>query len=328
MKNDELISIIIPVYNCEQYLKMCLESVIKQSYTNLDIIIIDDGSTDNSGYICDLYSSKDTRIRVVHKVNEGQGVARNIGYKLSKGKFIVYIDGDDIVNERLIEILVDIYHKSNVDIVSTMLLEFDREVPDVQIINNPKVNYINKYEIMRGFIEDYGYLFHVVCGKLIKKELLKNICFPNTRAIEDEFFLNDLYLNANSMACIETSLYYYRQTANSTMRGDFNINRSLIVFALVDCKTKFKTLIDDDLLFVVQGKILLESAFWYKEILKYSKKTNKNKLKELRHIFIDNFVDGLKSKNISIQLKTLIIINFIYPKLYMIITDLYERMIK
>ncbi|WRK52201.1 glycosyltransferase family 2 protein [Coprobacillaceae bacterium CR2/5/TPMF4] len=188
MKNDELISIIIPVYNCEQYLKMCLESVIKQSYTNLDIIIIDDGSTDNSGYICDLYSSKDTRIRVVHKVNEGQGVARNIGYKLSKGKFIVYIDGDDIVNERLIEILVDIYHKSNVDIVSTMLLEFNREVPDVQIINNPKVNYINKYEIMRGFIEDYGYLFHVVCGKLIKRNYLKISVFQIRELLKMSFF--------------------------------------------------------------------------------------------------------------------------------------------
>ena len=114
----ELISIVIPVYNVEKYLKQCLDSIINQTYTNLEIILVDDGSTDNSGTICDYYSKIDKRIRVIHKKNEGQSIARNIGIKVSNGKYIGFLDSDDWVEQDMYRFLIENIEKYNADIIS------------------------------------------------------------------------------------------------------------------------------------------------------------------------------------------------------------------
>ncbi|WP_330623213.1 glycosyltransferase family 2 protein [Kineothrix sp. MSJ-39] len=111
----ELISIIVPVYNVEKYLARCIDSILKQSYSNLEIILIDDGSTDTSGTICDQYTMKDQRIRVVHKKNEGLGYARNSGIELANGKYITFIDSDDYIGEKHIEKMYNLIINTNTD---------------------------------------------------------------------------------------------------------------------------------------------------------------------------------------------------------------------
>lgn len=112
---DKVISVIIPVYNIEKYLDRCLESIINQSYTNLEIILIDDGSTDNSGKICDDYKNQDNRIIVVHKKNEGVSQARNLGISIATGEFLSFVDGDDTVEKDMFLTLINNAYKYNAD---------------------------------------------------------------------------------------------------------------------------------------------------------------------------------------------------------------------
>ena len=102
---DALISVLIPVFNVERYLSRCIESVIKQTYKNIEIILIDDGSKDKSGKICDKYAKKDDRIRVIHKENEGVSVARNLGMDSANGEYIIFVDSDDWIEQQAVELL-------------------------------------------------------------------------------------------------------------------------------------------------------------------------------------------------------------------------------
>ena len=111
----DLISVIIPVYNVEKYITKTIESVLIQTYTNFELILVDDGSQDNSGQICDIYSAKDQRVRVIHKKNGGVSSARNVGIDLSSGKYIAFIDGDDFVSEYYLETLHNMLVTNNVD---------------------------------------------------------------------------------------------------------------------------------------------------------------------------------------------------------------------
>ena len=116
-ENNDLISVIVPVYNVESYLRKCLDSIVGQTYKKLEIILVDDGSTDGSGSICDEYAKEDHRIKVIHKDNDGVSSARNIGIDNVEGKYILFVDADDIVNERYVEILYIELLKHKVDIV-------------------------------------------------------------------------------------------------------------------------------------------------------------------------------------------------------------------
>ena len=111
------ISIIVPVYNVEKYLSQCIESIINQNYKNIEIILVNDGSTDKSGDICDSYSLKDNRIKVIHKKNEGVSIARNTGLKVATGEYIAFVDGDDFVHEYIYTKLINIINNSKYDLV-------------------------------------------------------------------------------------------------------------------------------------------------------------------------------------------------------------------
>ncbi|MEY8735983.1 glycosyltransferase family 2 protein [Lactobacillus sp. AN1001] len=115
---DELVSIIIPVYNVQKYVELCIKSCINQTYENIEIILVDDGSTDSSGKICDEYSKRDNRISVIHTTNRGQGSARNIGLNKCTGDFITFLDADDVLNENFIQILQKLLINYNADIVA------------------------------------------------------------------------------------------------------------------------------------------------------------------------------------------------------------------
>ena len=114
--SQPLVSIIVPIYKVEPYLRRCLDSIVNQSYTNLEIILVDDGSPDNCPQICDEYASKDNRIKVIHKKNGGLSDARNAGLDICKGEYISFVDSDDWVDEKYIETLLDLAIKENVDI--------------------------------------------------------------------------------------------------------------------------------------------------------------------------------------------------------------------
>lgn len=210
--NNPLISIIIPVFNTRQYLKECIESVINQTYTNLEIITIDDGSTDGSGEILDEYRKSDPRIKVIHKKNAGVSAARNTGLSLASGDYIGFVDSDDYCVQDMFEQLVDTAMTESADAVICAF------IGDKKNIDNLSMSFSSREAIIEM---NKGALFmgHLP-NKLLKKELLSDIKFNEDISIlEDLLFLNYALLQAEKVVYINKELYYYRENMESALRN-------------------------------------------------------------------------------------------------------------
>ena len=208
-----MISVIIPIYNVEKYLGKCLDSIIKQTYTNLEILLINDGSTDSSGTICDEYAKKDSRIRVIHQTNKGLSGARNKGLDEAKGDYIGFIDSDDIISPEFYKIL----HKNLVETDSDISLCNFHSFTDIKEINvNVNKNYFKSITYNGAdFIESFRYKndtvrYVIVCNKLYKKKIWNNLRFPvDVRISEDEYVWYKCFYKSNRIIEIDLMLYYY-----------------------------------------------------------------------------------------------------------------------
>jgi glycosyltransferase involved in cell wall biosynthesis len=183
----DLISVIVPVYNTQDYLNRCVDSIINQTYRDLEIILIDDGSTDNSPKICDNYSDLDNRIKVIHKENEGPSSARNMGVEVAKGDYIAFVDSDDWVESDIYQFCVDISKKTNSDVVDfkPMLVTELNESKRFSDTRNYKV--ITGKEILRDYLRQAQVERSPfsVCRKLYKRHLFDDINFPTGKRYED-----------------------------------------------------------------------------------------------------------------------------------------------
>ena len=244
---EELISVIIPVYNVEKYLNNCMDSILRQTYSNLEIILIDDGSTDASAHICDSYADEDARVKVIHKRNSGAGAARNDGMELAKGIYIVFIDSDDYVGRNYIEGLyyaLKMYHADISVCECTHISEesdgWDYEKLQRDIgIRNRKISVISGREVLCGNVS----LFcgeEVPWGRLYKKSIFSEfeITFPVGLGYEDTATIYKTIYYANRIACIDMKEYYYRIRDNSLMHSAFSI-KNLDRIISQDLKSKF-----------------------------------------------------------------------------------------
>lgn len=227
------ISIIIPVYNVEKYLNRCVDSVLKQTYKNLEIILVDDGSTDCSGKICDSIKEKDCRVNVIHKQNGGLSSARNAGLDVATGDFIGFIDSDDWVTEDMYEYLLGLFNKYEVEIVScSYILASDKK----QKINNRNVSesLYNRNDALYYYL--YSGIFnrrtdYSVCKKLYKKECFKNIRFPEGRLYEDMATNFQILKNCKRYIISTKKCYYYYQNSVSITRKKVNYNHFDLLYA-------------------------------------------------------------------------------------------------
>lgn len=214
----KMISVIIPVYNAERYLERCLESVKSQTYGKLEIILIDDGSTDASGLLCDEAVKRDERIRVRHQENRGVSAARNEGLSLSQGEYITFVDADDIVDRCLIEHLYHGLCESGADICICDYKTFLNE----PVCDNKKnaaltgAAVYSPYEAIKAILE--GDISNVgPCTKLFTKSLADRVRFSERIAIcEDALYVLELFSSAEKIAYIPLALYYYRQSVSSS----------------------------------------------------------------------------------------------------------------
>lgn len=215
----ELISVVVPVYNVKNFLNRCIDSIISQTYKNLEIILIDDGSYDGSETICDEYSNQYKNIEVIHKKNSGLSEARNVGLEKSTGKYIMFIDSDDFINEKMVETLYNNLKNENADIsvCRPYLFEVEEKIPkaDLEKVNQKLVTY-NDVEILKHMYDDY--LITVTAwNKLYKKELFNNIRYPKGGLIEDSAVIHYLLNECNRIVYSNLELYYYFQRDNSIM---------------------------------------------------------------------------------------------------------------
>lgn len=215
--NQPLVSIIIPIYKVEAYLKRCLDSVLNQAYTNLEIILVDDGSPDNCPQICDEYALRDQRIVVIHKKNGGLSDARNAGLDICNGEFISFVDSDDWLNENYINVLLELADKKNADIT---IGEHERVYNDKPIyIENKKEKTLtlSAQEALNILFKRNHLSFILSWGKLYRKALFDEIRFPQGKFHEDEFTTYHIFANADKIAYTSQVLYYYFQRGDSTM---------------------------------------------------------------------------------------------------------------
>ena len=213
MNSNDLISVIIPVYNVEKYLNRCIESVINQTYKNLEVILIDDGSTDNSGKICDEYAKKDNRIKVIHKQNGGVSSARNAGLSIAKGEYIGFVDSDDYIEKDMYEFLYNLLleHKVQVSCCNRFVLEKNKFV---QSLDFPKDVILSFNEILN----DRGYAFYI-WNKLVSKKTIENIRFSEKLILgEDLLFCLDVFKKAENVVFSKEAKYYYFNNDGSVTR--------------------------------------------------------------------------------------------------------------
>ena len=206
------ISVIVPIYNVCEYLDRVITSLIDSTYKNLEIILIDDGSTDDSGKICDKYKSIDKRIKVIHKKNEGVSVARNVGLKEATGDFIGFVDSDDLISKDMFKILFENIIKTNSDISICNYITFKDNLPKYTISNNVQV--FNKIDSLKELISD-GKITNFLWNKLFKKELFNDIDFPRGKIYEDMYILPKVFEKIERICYTDSKLYGYYQRQNS-----------------------------------------------------------------------------------------------------------------
>lgn len=217
------ISVIVPVYNAAQYLKECLNSIITQDYDDLEIILINDGSTDNSGSICDNYAQIDNRIIVIHQKNQGVASARNNALNISSGELISFIDADDWINQGMYSFIIDNYTE-NIDVILLSYPNFKTANSDIKIYSKEKINnnlipqFIGSKKISLGKMA-------VVWSICVRKRIIQNILFQNITMTEDKIFFIEVLLKANTLLNIPHKFYNYRINPNSITRS-YNKNYS------------------------------------------------------------------------------------------------------
>lgn len=228
----DLISIIVPVYNVEKYIHECVDSIINQTYKNIEIILVDDGSPDNCGKICDEYAEKDSRIKVIHKENGGLSDARNCGIDAASGEWLMFVDSDDYIESDMAQKLLDAAKKENADMAVcsvTLFKDNKRYTPDTYFSPEHTVSGIQLLKEKWLNVQ-----FVIACNKIYRKELFEGIRYPVGKFHEDEFVIHYLLYKSQKVSIIEDKLYNYRQNEKSITGGGYSPHNLDVFFAITD----------------------------------------------------------------------------------------------
>ena len=324
--DKELISVVIPVYNVANYLEKCLNSVQRQTYEKLEIILVDDGSTDNSGEICDRYKEKDTRVQVFHKENGGLSDARNFGISKAKGRYITFIDSDDYVMPNYVKHLFDLISKYNADISVTCAIKFfeGREQPTEVAYEKIK----SKLYTSEEALEDVLYRRNIpiyAWAKMYKTALFDNIKFPFGELFEDlstEYLLFD---RAEKIAFNPVRDYCYLQRKNSIINSNYDPRKMIQVYT---CE-KIISFIKKNYPSITRAaisKCFITTLNLYKNIP--SKQDYKEDRKFVRSILIKYRKEVFKDKNNKFLTRIIAGISIINIRFVCIIGKLYQILVQ
>lgn len=236
---EQKISVIVPVYKVEPYLRRCLDSIVNQTYRKLEIILVDDGSPDNCGMICDEYAAKDERVRVIHQKNAGLSAARNAGLRIASGDCLGFVDSDDWVELEMFETLLNGLQDIGADIaVCGRYEEYkDHKVPycwpEVQVLDT---------EHAVGELLKNDRLQNLVWDKLYRRELFEEIWFPEGKTFEDMAVMHWLFLRAKKVVCLPVVMYHYLHRAGSIV-GDISLKSRFNHYEMA--RARYETLRED-----------------------------------------------------------------------------------
>lgn len=232
-----MISVIVPVYKAENYLNECVDSILAQTYTDFELILVDDGSPDNCGAICDEYAARDGRIRVIHQKNGGLSAARNTGLDIAKGEYIAFVDSDDVVCKTYLECLLQALLAEQADISVCDKTEFwYDEMPRGEMRDTAEnMQAMTGTEACSRVYRVGGGVSVVACCKLYKRALFETVRFPEGRIHEDQAVVPKLLYNSLKIVAVDASLYFYRQHSESIMRRRFSKKRFENLMSIDEC---------------------------------------------------------------------------------------------
>lgn len=227
------ISIIVPVYRAEKYLNACVDSILRQTYADFELVLIEDGSPDQSGAICDEYAQKDDRVRVIHQPNQGQAAARNHALPMTQGRWLCYVDSDDMIHPQMLEHLYRAAVESGAGISMCQFLEAPEPPEDYEqpvdfsyqllIMDEPTLTELHDRDQYPGW---------VACAKLIRRQCVEGYPFQTGRVYEDNEAVTRWLLPAKTLAILPTQLYFYRTNPESTTKSQFSLKKLDYLWAL------------------------------------------------------------------------------------------------
>lgn len=304
-----LISIIVPVYKVEQYLVKCIDSILDQSLSDFELILINDGSPDNCGHICDTYAQKDKRIKVVHKENGGLSDARNVGIDLAQGKYIGFVDSDDYIEKDMYEVLLKNLEDNDADI--SICGYYD-------CYQNKKVkSNLDEFRIMNTeeAIEYLKYMLPVAWNKLYKKEVFENVRYPVGKLNEDTFIIMDLLIASNKIVLTGEPKYNYVRRGSSITKNSFNSKHLDVIEAWEKCLNLTK-LVYPRQLKVIEAKYFGAYFQIIDRIILCDNYMVMDEYKRVELFIKKNILKIISSKHIHIQRKLASLIFIINSKFY------------
>ena len=320
--NNPLVSIIIPVYNVEKYIEKCIDSIINQTYKNLEIILVDDGSPDGCPEICDKYALQDSRIKAIHKKNGGLSDARNAGLDIMKGEWVIFIDSDDFVSPYHVENLYYLVKKFNTNIAITSFECFYNENKKFiyKKITNEKVLIHTSKEAIENMFYNKFYKFYA-WGKIYHKELFHNIRFPKGKIYEDLSTIPLILLNIDKVAFCDMKDYFYLQRKDS-ITGKIKEENFMIFDILSDLNDKFS---DKDIKTALLCSNAINSLIF---INKLDNIENVNNKKYLKNNVVSNIKTILLNKNFPLKVKIASLILYVFGTKTYLLTYSFFNLVK
>ena len=318
-KNSDLISIIVPIYNVEKYLDRCIRSLTAQTYENIEIILIDDGSTDDSLSIALQQANLDSRVKVFHKENGGLSSARNYGIEKACGNYLTFVDSDDFINEHYVEALASCASQDTISVISHKTF-FDESGFDGERVTEYHFVEIDKHEVLLRFLRDNNFVS--AWGKLYPAKAFKSIRFPENRIYEDFSTTYKLYYLCSKFCVSDAKLYYYQTRRNSITNAPFSTKNLDMITA---CDEFEAFMAENDLEY-------LRSGFEDRKVRDYLTLYYKISLSDDADSYIQtkthvkSYLDAIKfssAKSFSLKTKMLLILFKLSPKLF---TGLVKRL--
>lgn len=293
--DENKLSVIVPVYMVEEYLAECIESIIHQTYTNLEIILVDDGTKDTGGKICDEYQEKDQRIIVIHKENGGLSSARNAGIERATGKYITFVDSDDYLMPDMYQKMMDVMQKYKTDAVCC---DFATDNQNAQESSVTDTEVLSKEKAISHMLDESGYKCYA-WNKIFKLSDYEGIRYPQGRFYEDIYTTFRLFLKADAIGYLKEPLYRYRYRENSITNEAFTDRKYDLIFAI-------DSLLQDDAIreLGLYKAVLPGYIRYYFYFINSAMRSNKNidkEQKRLRRFIFKNYFKIVTSRQITMK---------------------------
>lgn len=310
------ISIIVPVYNIEQYLSKCIGSILNQTFDDFELILVNDGSKDNSREICNNYAKVDKRIKVFHKENGGVSSARNLGLDMATGKYVGFVDGDDIIHKEMYFILYSniIRHNSEIAVCEEKEIEDVTEKYDVSYVENFEIEVLDNRSALENLYKIKNIFAHPV-NKIYDGKIFNDIRYPEGKIYEDQFVAPQILHKASRIVYVKSKLYFYIQREGSIVNSKFSPEKFDKVYAL-ECNHKFFAQINECKLMNIAQKKYVDTLIWSDYIARKELVGIEKELDKLKKSLSENMKSIFKNPLISKKQKIMLMLYCFNPSLH------------